>query len=290
MEVIRTVRDMQRTAQRLRAREKTIGLVPTMGALHEGHLSLIDRARSHCDVLVTSIYVNPAQFGAGEDFNTYPRTFDADCALARAHGCDIVFAPTDAEMYPPGYATYVVLDHPLTQRLCGRARPGHFRGVATIVTKLFTSVMPSCAVFGQKDAQQALVLNRMVQDLHLPVTLDVAPIVREKDGLALSSRNSYLTPQERAEVPAIYQGLQRAYRLWQQGERRGDTLRHEIVSYYERFSLFDTEYAEIVDTETLDPVHTTDDAPFLMAVACRTTRTHTRLIDNMVCNGDLLDF
>ena len=206
MEIIHDIQTMTERAQALRCSDKTVGFVPTMGALHEGHLSLMRAARKDCDVVVASIYVNPTQFGPNEDLDSYPRQFQEDCALAESVGVDIVFAPDDKAMYPPGFATYVVQEH-YTEPLCGRTRPHFFRGVTTVVTKLFNIVDPDRAYFGLKDYQQYVVVRRMVADLNMRVEIIGCPTVREPDGLAMSSRNAYLSEAERRAAPGLYESL-----------------------------------------------------------------------------------
>jgi len=263
----------------------TIGLVPTMGALHDGHLSLIRMARRHSDVCVVSIFVNPIQFGPAEDFQKYPRPFDADCEKASREGCDAVFAPSQTDMYPADYATYVDVRR-ITDTLCGAARPGHFQGVATIVLKLLNIVSPHVAVFGQKDAQQVVVIKRMATDLDLSAKIICAPIVREPDGLAMSSRNVFLTAGERSQAALIYKGLSAASESFGAGERSARRLTEIIGSVFRHATLFSPEYIEIVDTTALKPLETLT-GPALMAIAVRTKESGTRLIDNIVLGGEL---
>jgi pantoate--beta-alanine ligase len=276
---------MNEWSRQARAAGRTIGLVPTMGALHQGHLSLLAEARKRCEVSVMSIFVNPAQFGPAEDFNKYPRPLDADCAMAEAAGCGAVFVPAAHDMYPENYATYVTVEG-LDGTLCGARRPGHFRGVATVVLKLFNIVCPDLAFFGQKDAQQAIILKRMAVDLNLPVSIGVCPTVRETDGLAMSSRNRYLTPAERAAAPVIYRGLRAAAALHATGEKNTARLLEAIDEQYKTMPLVKKEYAEIVDCATLEPLAVIGTAG-LIAVACRTAESQTRLIDNIVIGGSL---
>lgn len=264
---------------------RTVGLVPTMGALHEGHLSLVRKSAEQVDITVTSIFVNPIQFGPKEDLDKYPRSLERDCELAQGAGCDFVFAPTVSDMYPPNFSTFVEVEN-VTETLCGANRPGHFRGVATVVLKLFSIVNPQVAVFGQKDAQQVVVIRRMIHDLNLSVRMEVGPIIREPDGLAMSSRNKYLSSSERAEVGRIFEGLSFAQTLYGNGERSASALRQKIISAYSGAQKFTPEYVEVVDTELLKPV-TTLDKTTLVAVACRTKETNTRLIDNITLGGDL---
>jgi pantoate--beta-alanine ligase len=257
-----------------------------MGALHEGHLSLVRIAAAESDVRVVSIFVNPVQFGPREDLAKYPRPFERDCSLAEQAGCDLLFAPDKPDMYPRHYSTYVNVEE-ITEGLCGASRPGHFRGVATVVLKFFNIVSPTCAVFGQKDAQQALLIKRMVDDLNLAVKIIVAPTFRESDGLAMSSRNVYLSAEERSAAPLIYQGLQALRRRFDEGERNVDRLRQAALSLYDKARLFRLEYFEAVDTVTVKPVLEVGERA-LVALACRTTQSGTRLIDNVILGGPLL--
>jgi len=252
-----------------------------MGALHEGHLSLVRRARERTGFVVLSIFVNPTQFGPGEDLAAYPRTLERDLELARDAGVDLVFAPEAAEMYPPGFATKVRVER-MSEPMCGAGRPGHFDGVALVVAKLLNIVRPDVSVFGQKDAQQAVIVRRLVKDLDLPGEVDVAPTVREPDGLALSSRNRYLSAEERAAATALSRGLFRARAAWDGGERDADRLLGALRAEIEAEPLVRTEYAELRLLETLDP-WTGDGGPVLMAVAARVGRA--RLIDNVILEG-----
>jgi pantoate--beta-alanine ligase len=283
MKIIRHPVEMHEFSSALGKSGKTVGLVPTMGALHEGHASLIKTARQNCDVVVTSIFVNPIQFGPTEDFVKYPRPFDKDCGVAEANGCDIVFTPGEREMYPENFSTFVEVEN-ITDSLCGASRPGHFRGVATVVLKFFNIVAPHVAVFGQKDAQQCLVIRRMTRDLNLPVRLVFAPTMREKDGLAMSSRNAYLSSSERRDAALIYKGLSAAENLYRAGERSSAVLCDAIRGIIGASSLLIVEYVEIADMETLASV-TTLSTPSLAAVAVRTAASGTRLIDNVVLGG-----
>lgn len=275
MEIIRQLNKMQAKAEALRQSGKKIAVVPTMGFLHAGHLSLIRKARSVSDVVITTIFVNPTQFGPNEDLENYPRSFEQDQQLATAAGTDIIFCPGEKEMYPAGYQTYVQVEQ-ITQVLCGASRPIHFRGVTTVVTKLFNLTKPHFAVFGQKDAQQALVIKRMVEDLNFDVEIIVAPIVRETDGLALSSRNAYLSPEERCQAPVIYQALQQAKQLIENGERNAAVIRRQMCELIQQKSLAEIEYIEIVDTQQLQPAQTITNES-LIAVAVRFGKA--RLID-----------
>jgi pantoate--beta-alanine ligase len=259
--------------------KRTLGLVPTMGCLHQGHLSLVERAREENETLVVSVFVNPAQFGPQEDLATYPRDMERDMALLEGRGSDIVFAPPAEEMYPPGYDTWVVVDR-LARRLEGEARPGHFRGVATVVAKLFNIVRPDRAYFGQKDGQQAAVIKRMASDLNMGVQVAVLPTVREPDGLAMSSRNIYLTPEQRKAAPALYRALSRVRELWQGGERDAERLRREARAALEAEPLVEAiDYVSVADAETLEELDTVD-RPTMVSLAVRIGRA--RLIDNVV--------
>ena len=278
MEVIREIKAMREFVARARGQGKRIGLVPTMGYLHEGHLSLVRIALSKSDVVVMSIFVNPLQFGVGEDYEEYPRDLSRDIPLAEEAGVAALFVPTAAEMYPKGYATFVEVEG-LTAGLCGRSRPGHFRGVTTVVTKLFNIVQPDIAVFGQKDAQQAAVIKQMVRDLNMPLEILTGPIVREADGLAMSSRNVYLSPQEREQALVLSRSLQWAEEKVRQGERNAASLRDAIKEKISAMPLADVDYVEIVDADSLKPVEIVQ-GRVLIALAVRFGRT--RLIDNCI--------
>lgn len=262
-----------------RLRDGRVALVPTMGYLHEGHASLIDRARGLAEHVVLSIYVNPLQFGTGEDFDVYPRDFDRDAALARRHGVDLIFAPTDREMYPAGPPAVRIEPGRLADTLCGAYRPGHFQGVLTVVAKLFHIVGPDVAVFGQKDFQQAVLIRRMVEDLDLPIEIDVAPIVREPDGLAMSSRNVHLSAESRARALGLGSGLAKAADAFRDGERRPDRLRALVREHIGEGPGVRVQYVELVDPATLEPVVAAE-AGCVLAVAAYFGGT--RLIDNMI--------
>lgn len=280
MKIVTSVKEMLNLSRTLAAGGRTIGLVPTMGALHCGHLSLLSVAREQADISVMSIFVNPTQFGPKEDFAKYPRPFEADCCMAESEGCDIVFAPEASDMYPEGYRTTVAVSD-ITERLCGASRPTHFAGVTTVVFKFFSIVKPDIAVFGAKDAQQVAVIRRMVTDLHLPVSIVVAPIIREVDGLALSSRNVYLTRDERKAATVLHRGLRMVEELYAQGERNAAKLGDVIRGEYAQEPLVHPEYIEVVDRQTLLPLDTITSSA-LVAVACRMSESGTRLIDNTV--------
>lgn len=262
----------------LRISGRTLGLVPTMGALHAGHLSLVAAARAQCDLVTASIFVNPTQFGPNEDFASYPRTFDEDCRKLESAGVHLLFAPSAAEMYPPGNTTFVD-PGPIATRLDGASRPGHFRGVATIVARLFHIVQPDRAYFGQKDAAQVAVLRHMVRDLNLPVEIAVCPIVREPDGLALSSRNRYLSPSERHRALILSRALATAESLARTGETSAETLRAAMLAVFNTDPDTKLDYAVVVDPDTLLPVADTSHGA-LLAVAAFIGKT--RLIDNLL--------
>ena len=276
--VIEQVRAMQAWADKVRREGKRIGLVPTMGCLHEGHLSLIRLARKRTDVVVVSIFVNPTQFGPTEDFEKYPRTFDRDQELVEQAGGEIIFAPGVEEMYPPGFDTSVTVAR-LTKGLCGASRPGHFRGVTTVVTKLLCAAKPHVAVFGQKDFQQAAVIRRMVWDLNLDVEIVTAPIVREADGLAMSSRNAYLSPKERRDARVLFQSLEKAEKMVRDGEREASGIIAAMKTEIEAKPAARIDYVAVVDAETLEPV-TRVEGRTLVALAVWIGKT--RLIDNVV--------
>jgi pantoate--beta-alanine ligase len=274
MKVVRTVAEMRAARHAV----GDLGLVPTMGYLHEGHLSLVARARAENAATAASIFVNPTQFGPNEDLARYPRDLPRDLALLEAAGVDLVFVPEAAEIYPPGFATAVEV-RGVTDVLEGAVRPGHFAGVATVVAKLFNIVQPTRAYFGQKDAQQCVVIRAMARDLDLPVEVVVAPTVREADGLALSSRNSYLTPEQRAVAPAIYRGLQAAKALFDGGERDAEALRRAIRAAVEAEPQMAIDYVSVADPETLREL--TRVASQALASAAVRLGT-TRLIDNLL--------
>ena len=255
----------------------TVGFVPTMGYLHKGHLALVKQARMENPTVIVSIYVNPSQFDPREDFGAYPRELNRDLELLREEGVDIVFAPSDDEMYPPAYSSWVDVEK-VTERLEGASRPGHFRGVATVVAKLFNIVQPTRAYFGQKDAQQVAVIKRMVTDLNLAVDIVVVPTVREKDGLAVSSRNIYLSPGERPAATILFKALTLAWKLWQGGESDANELRKQMTSLVQEEPLVRIDYISIADAETLEELNVIDHAA-LASLAVRVG--NTRLIDNM---------
>ena len=278
MDVIREPVDMQRWAGRMRRAGESIGLVPTMGYLHAGHVALVRRCGELAGKTVVSIYVNPTQFGPGEDLDTYPRDLDRDLDTCRSEGVDAVFYPTDAGMYVSDHSVFVTEDC-LANRLCGASRPGHFRGVLTIVCKLFNLVGPSVAVFGRKDYQQAVLIRRMVRDLDFGVRIVAAPTVRESDGLAMSSRNRYLSDGERKQALALRRALAAAERMHADGVQDGADLKAGMMACFEAARGVTLEYLEIVDAETLDPVDRVG-RPAAVLLAARVG--NTRLIDNTV--------
>ncbi|MEW6747445.1 MAG: pantoate--beta-alanine ligase [Planctomycetota bacterium] len=278
LRVIREIGEMRAVLAAARAEGKSIGLVPTMGALHQGHLSLAARSVADNDTTVVSIFVNPLQFGPGEDFERYPRDLDGDCRLLAGAGVDWVFAVSAEAMYPEGFRTYVVQES-LTERLCGRSRPGHFRGVTTVCTKLFNIVQPDRAYFGQKDYQQTVIIRHLLEDLNFAIQLVVLPTVREPDGLAMSSRNRYLTRDERRRATVLVQSLRLAQRLVTEGERRAAVVRKAMRSKIESCEGAAIDYVEIVDPETLEPLEEVT-GPAVAAIAVWVGQV--RLIDNEV--------
>src|SRR5690606_1743047 len=260
----------------------SVGLVPTMGALHEGHLALVRRARSDNDAVIVTIFVNPAQFNDPKDLATYPKTLECDLALLRDSGVALVFTPTAEVMYPPGYQTYVTVEQ-ITQMLEGAHRPGHFRGVATVVAKLFNLTQPQRAYFGQKDAQQVMVIRRMVADLNFPLEIVVCPTVREPDGLALSSRNRNLTPEQREAAPVLFRALLSAKAAYEQGERDPEMLRRAMRDTLAAEPLAEVDYVSVADAETLEELVEPVNRPALVSLAVRIGQT--RLIDNLIVPG-----
>ncbi|HEX8399797.1 MAG TPA: pantoate--beta-alanine ligase [Pyrinomonadaceae bacterium] len=282
MEIIHRRQRMSSIARKLRReQDKTIGLVPTMGALHEGHLSLVREARQMCDVVVVTIFVNPMQFGRNEDFDKYPRDLTGDAALLTDYNVDYIFAPTAEDIYPPGFSSYVYVEG-ISDVLEGAARPGHFRGVATAVAILLNTVRPDFAFFGQKDAQQVAVVKRMVRDLAFDTEVVVMPIVREETGLAMSSRNAYLNREEHEAATIIYRALREAKLAFKNGERSAPRLVELIAQTINAEPRAHLEYVAAVDNETMQPVERIEDDPVLLNVAVRFGKT--RLIDNTVLN------
>ena len=275
MKVIETIDEMKRERAKLPG---TVGFVPTMGYLHEGHMSLVRRAKIDNSAVVVSIFVNPTQFGPKEDFDKYPRDTERDLAMLEKEKTNIVFMPSVAEMYPPGYDTWVSVEK-LTQPLEGAIRPGHFRGVTTVVNKLFNIVQPTKAYFGQKDAQQALVLRKMAVDLNMNLEVVTLPTVREPDGLAMSSRNVYLKPRQRKQAVVISQALSLAYELYAQGETNANVIRQKMKELIEQQPLGKIEYISIASTETLEELETVN-PPTLVSLVVRFGKT--RLLNNIV--------
>jgi len=274
MKIVQTIEELREIRRQLPA---PLGLVPTMGYLHEGHLSLVQAARRDCQSVAVSIYVNPAQFGPHEDFSAYPRDMDRDLDLLQKAGADLVWTPHDETMYPDGHQTWVVVEE-LSGSLEGKMRPGHFKGVATIVAKLFNCVQPERAYFGQKDAQQAVVLRKMVQDLNFPVEVVVCPTVREPDGLAKSSRNAYLNPNERQGAAVLYRALKKAEEAYAAGESNTTRIKQAMMAIFEQELLAKVQYISIAHPQTLAELdQLTGDALVSMAVYVGTTR----LIDNL---------
>ena len=279
MEVIHTVAWMKQVARQACAEDRILGFVPTMGALHEGHLTLIHEARAMCDVVVVSVFVNPAQFGPGEDFNSYPRDLTRDAALLAEYNVDYVFAPTVEEIYPPGFSTYVTVEG-VSDQLEGASRPGHFRGVTTVVAILFNVIKPDFAFFGQKDAQQAVLIKRMVRDLAFNTEIVVLPIVREASGLAMSSRNNYLDDEQRRAAGVLNQALSKVREAYEEGEHGATHLIELVRARIEKEPLARIDYVSVNDAETLERLEKIDDRPALISLAVFVGKT--RLIDNVV--------
>ena len=278
MKICTTIAEARAVCHQIRADRKRLGLVPTMGALHAGHLSLVRAARARCGAVVVSIFVNPTQFGPKEDFAKYPRPFESDCAALEKEGADMIFAPAADEMYAEGETTWVTVEG-LSEKLDGQSRPGHFRGVTTVVAKLFHVIEPEVAFFGQKDAAQLAVIRRMVRDLNFPVEIVSCPIVREPDGLAMSSRNAYLSPRERRRALVLRRSLQEVEKAFREGERNASALSQSGRGVLAQEPEVRLDYFEVVDPETLDPVEAVA-GKTLVAVAAYVGTT--RLIDNVV--------
>lgn len=282
MKIATTIAEVRAQVAAWKKEGLTVGLVPTMGYLHEGHASLVDEAVRQCDRVVASVFVNPTQFGPNEDLEDYPRDFDRDKALLEAHGCHLVFHPSVEEMYPEGAATYVEIHSDMPKQLCGKTRPIHFRGVCTVVSKLFNIVTPDKAFFGQKDAQQLAILRRMVRDLSYGIQLVGCPIVREADGLAKSSRNTYLNPQERQAALVLSQAVKLGQELVAQGERDAAKLVAAMSAHIAAQPLARIDYVEAVDGVTMETVETLQ-GTVLVAMAVYIGKT--RLIDNFIVEG-----
>jgi pantoate--beta-alanine ligase len=283
MKIIKSVKSIQRLSSNFKEQGKKIGLVPTMGFLHEGHLSLIDIAKKSNDIVVVSIFVNPTQFGPNEDYNGYPRDLTRDEKLLEEKGVDILFIPSLKDMYPNGYTTYVEVEK-LSHVLCGRSRPIHFKGVTTVVAKLFNMVKPDIAVFGEKDAQQAIIIKRMVKDLNFPVKIITGPTIREKDGLAVSSRNTYLSESEREDAPVLYQALLLAKNLIENGERDATKIISSMKGLLQEKKSAKIDYISIVKKDTLEPVSRIQ-GEVLIALAVWFGKA--RLIDNITIKGGI---
>jgi len=278
MRFITSIKKMQELSERLRKEGKVISFVPTMGYLHHGHLSLMEEGKKRGDVLVISIFVNPTQFGMGEDYAVYPRDLERDKRLAESVGVDIIFAPTEAEMYPKAYQTFVQVEE-VTKNLCGVSRPTHFRGVTTVVAKLFNIVKPQVAIFGEKDFQQLVTIRQMVRDLNYEIEIVGMPTYREDDGLAMSSRNTYLNPEERKAALSLYRSLKRASELLNLGEKRAERIIQEVSKIMEAEELIKVDYIKICDSENLKDLITVD-REAIVAIAAKVGKT--RLIDNLV--------
>lgn len=278
VEVAKTIESVRNLVKAAHGKGKKIGLVPTMGALHVGHVSLIEEAIKTCDFVVVSIFVNPTQFCPGEDFKKYPRPLEADLEICRKAGVHVVFAPTPEQMYPDENLTWVNVEK-ITEPLCGRSRPGHFRGVTTVCAKLFNIITPDIAFFGQKDAQQAIVIRRMVADLNIPLKITVCPTVREPDGLAVSSRNQYLNKQQRQDATYIYKSLIKCQEIVKAGKIDAREIIAEMQKVLQKKSSFEIEYISIVDSESLEVV---DRISGKVLVAIAVKLGSSRLIDNII--------
>jgi pantoate--beta-alanine ligase len=278
VEVVRDIDRMRDLVERARAAGHAVGLVPTMGFFHEGHLELMRRARADCDVVVVTLFVNPTQFGPAEDYDAYPRDFERDSALAEGVGVDFLFSPGAEQMYPEGFQTSVSVEE-ISKVMCGASRPGHFDGVTTVVAKLFNIIPAHKAYFGQKDAQQLVIIRRMAQDLNFTVEIVAVPTVREEDGLAMSSRNSYLSPEERRAATVLYRSLETAASLIETGERSAEVIRGEMGKVLSTEALVNLEYIVICDNIYLQPLPELS-GEVLVALAARVGKA--RLIDNMV--------
>ncbi|MBQ5419325.1 MAG: pantoate--beta-alanine ligase [Selenomonas sp.] len=279
MKILTTIKDIKAYAAACKAQGKTIGLVPTMGALHEGHLTLMRAAKEKCDIVIASVFVNPTQFGPNEDYDAYPRQFAADCEKLESVNIDAVFHPEPAEMYPEGYCTFVNVDGDITHKLCGAQRPGHFRGVATVVTKLINLARADEAFFGQKDAQQVTVIRRFVEDLNINVHINMVPIAREESGLARSSRNSYLSAEEKTAALVLSRSLQQAKAAYTQGEKDVAALENIVKCELNKEPMASIDYVKAYAYPSLKPL-TKVSEDTLLAIAVRIGKT--RLIDNVI--------
>ncbi|MGH8104092.1 MAG: pantoate--beta-alanine ligase [bacterium] len=279
MRVLETPDEMSAWSNAIRLEKRSIGFVPTMGFFHEGHLSLMLESKKENNKSVVSLFVNPTQFAAGEDLDNYPRDFDRDAKMAESAGVDVLFYPAPKAIYPAGYRTYVEVED-LSQVLCGKSRPTHFRGVATVVSKLFNIVKPHTAYFGQKDYQQCVIIRKMAADLNLDLKIKVLPTVREPDGLAMSSRNTYLSPGERQQAAVLYHGMAEAQAAYQAGERKAAPLRMKVENAVKSVPASKMDYIEVVHPDTLQPLETIGPAGGVIAVAVYIGKT--RLIDNVI--------
>ncbi|NSW82967.1 MAG: pantoate--beta-alanine ligase [Syntrophothermus sp.] len=279
MQVFTRVQEMQEWSLQQKRLGKKIGLVPTMGYLHDGHLSLVRRAKAECDVVIVSIFVNPLQFGVGEDYEEYPRDLTRDAALLEKEGVEATFAPSVKEMYPQGYSTTIEVGGEITAKLCGKSRPGHFKGVTTVVSKLFNICLPEVAYFGQKDAQQAMIIEKMVRELNFPLRIVRGPIVRESDGLAMSSRNVYLNEEERKSALVLSQALGLARELIENGETSVGKVKEAMINLINSKPFTDIDYVEIYNGEDLSDLAEIK-GKVLVALAVRVGKT--RLIDNLL--------
>lgn len=278
MEIVNRIQRMKEIIKDIKKENKTIGFVPTMGCLHQGHLSLVREARRMSDYVIVSIFVNPKQFGPNEDYEKYPRDITKDAELLSQENVDYIFYPSVEEMYPENYKTYVIVED-LSDKLCGKTRPGHFRGVTTIVLKLLNIIQPNFAYFGQKDAQQTVIIKRMIKDLNLDTELIILPIVREPDGLAMSSRNLYLNPEERRAATILFKSLQKAKEVIKEGEKKSNKIIEEMKKIITTEPLAKIDYIEIVDLENLSPLKFINKTAL---IALAVYIGETRLIDNII--------
>ncbi|QGU00508.1 Pantoate--beta-alanine ligase [Candidatus Syntrophocurvum alkaliphilum] len=282
MEIIKTIKQMQSYSREQQRLGKTIGLVPTMGYLHEGHIELVKAARKENDIVIVSIFVNPIQFGVGEDFDIYPRDLKRDSQLLEKENVDVIFNPEGEEMYPAGYNTFVEVSGEITTKLCGASRPGHFRGVTTVVSKLFNTCLPDKAYFGQKDAQQVMVIEKMVKELNFPLTIVRVPIIREKDGLAMSSRNTYLSDELRKEALLLNQSLIKGKQAIENGEKDVEKVKKLIQDYIKTSPNANIDYVEILSGEDLSDLSDLSELKGKILIALAVKFGNTRLIDNQL--------
>lgn len=282
MKIFTTIEEVTAYSRAMHKEGKVIGVVPTMGCLHEGHMTLMREAKKHCDVVIASVFVNPTQFGPNEDYDAYPRTFEADCEKLEKEGVDAVFHPSPEEMYPEGYATYVTVESHITHKLCGAQRPIHFRGVATVLTKLFHITGADKGFFGQKDAQQVVVIKKFVKDLNFPIEIHMVPICREESGLARSSRNRYLSPAEKEAALVLSRSLRKAKAAFEAGEKSVAALIALTTEEIQKEPMAKIDYVEMYAFPSLDPIETVNQES-LLAIAVRIGKT--RLIDNVILEG-----